>query len=82
MIFSAIKTQQVSTDRKFRLHLEIQFHIKLLRQKIGGKTFTYFKKSQNHLKNLFDFFSSESRRRSGAFIANFEQISHIVLVFP
>ena len=58
--FSAIKTQEISTDWKCRLHLEKQFNIKLLSKKTGRKTFSSFRNSQNHPKILLGLFSPES----------------------
>ena len=57
---SAFKTKQISTEWKCRLHLEKQVKIKVLGKKTGRKTFSSFKKSQNHLKNLLGLFSPES----------------------
>ena len=54
VIFSAIKTQKISTDWKCRLPLEKQFNIKLLSKKTGRKTFSSFRKSC--LKNLLGLY--------------------------
>ena len=55
MVFCAIKAQEISTDWKCRLPLEKQFNIKLLSKKNWEKNFSYFRKCQNHLKNLLWF---------------------------
>ena len=60
MIFSAIKTQQMSTESKCRLRLEKQFNLKLGSEKMGRKAFSSFRKFQNHFKNLPELFSPES----------------------
>ena len=49
MTFSAIKTQEISTDRKCRLHLEKQFNIKLLSKNTGKKN-VFFQKIPNPFK--------------------------------
>ena len=47
--------------------LERQFKMKLWSTKTGRKTLSSFRKSQNHLKNLLELFSRETRNTAGYF---------------